>query len=991
MDPARESARCATLPPMRIRRSLVGAAGLLFFMGCGGEPAGEESSDELVREVSSGAEEAASGEGAAAAPEAVPLPPLPVRTAAREEAREAPAITDAASARAALNAGFYEAVGAALPSLGDDGAARAVRARYLLETGDYAGAERVGRAIREGGDAATGALYEGLSLMARGRLDDAEARLTAGRSATSYAIHGALASLHLRRGRTLEARQAGMPVIEAYNAARIDDDVVALTELGRITGGLGYAHDAETALIAANRADGDYLPAHLVFARLFLSHYDPGHAEESVRDVLARNPEHAEARALLARIRIVQSFDFSGAEEEIARALAVNPNLVAGHTLRASMALRDLRMDDVRTHLDRAAAIDPNDPERLALEAAAAFLADDEAAFEAAEDAVYAQNPRDRDYFRTMVAHLEWEHRYPTIVEIARAATTRDPRDGLAWAHLGINLLRTGEEAEGRQALDRAYRLDRFNVMVVNTLNLFERTLDREYEQVARGPFVFRFHREERALLERYVPPTLIEAYESMQRRYGFTPEGPIHLEMFAESEHFSVRTTGLPNLGVQGVCFGKVITAISPSGGPFNWAQITWHELAHVFHIQLSDHHVPRWFTEGLAEYETNITPFGFRREMDHLLYDALRFNRLPPIAQMNRAFTHARSGFEMIVAYYASSQIVGFIAEEYGFEKVAEMLRTFATEADTGAVIRRVLGVEPEALDAAFRAHTMRRLTRYEGRFRVDLPSYDDLEARHAAASAEGASASDVAGYAVASMRAGLATNAHGAAQRALQMNDAEPLALYVMAELGVRGAPGGAVAPLDRLFATGADSYDLRLLRARAALMEETGGGRARALAELARATALDPDRPEAWQGILEVAEAETNADLIVNAIARLAEIDEHGRDPLRMYLSRILEANDVDAQKRFGRRAIFQDPHSPLSHAAYSGSLLADGDAAAALAEADLALELGAHPTGHEARARALAALGRADDAAAARAEAARMRSGARAHRGAPASH
>jgi hypothetical protein len=66
--------------------------------------------------------------------------------------------------------------------------------------------------------------------------------------------------------------------------------------------------------------------------------------------------------------------------------------------------------------------------------------------------------------------------------------------------------------------------------------------------------------------------------------RYGFTPEGPVSIELYATAEHFSVRTSGVPEIGVQGVCFGRVVTALSPRGGPFNWAQIVWHELAHVF-----------------------------------------------------------------------------------------------------------------------------------------------------------------------------------------------------------------------------------------------------------------------------------------------------------------------------------------------------------------------------------------------------------------------
>jgi len=42
-------------------------------------------------------------------------------------------------------------------------------------------------------------------------------------------------------------------------------------------------------------------------------------------------------------------------------------------------------------------------------------------------------------------------------------------------------------------------------------------------------------------------------------------------------------------------VCFGQVITAMSPSNGDINWGMVLWHELGHVFAIQLSNSRVPR------------------------------------------------------------------------------------------------------------------------------------------------------------------------------------------------------------------------------------------------------------------------------------------------------------------------------------------------------------------------------------------------------------
>jgi len=236
------------------------------------------------------------------------------------------------------------------------------------------------------------------------------------------------------------------------------------------------------------------------------------------------------------------------------------------------------------------------------------FLADDTRGFERAQQEVLKRNPHFSAMYSIIAEYAEWEHRYPELVDMARSAIALNPDDGLAYATLGMNLLRIGDEPAGLQALRDAWDRDRFNVHVYNLLNLFDRTIIPDYEQLDAAPFRLRLLKEERPALEPYLIPMVQRAYASMKKRYGFTPAGPIGIEMFANAEHFSVRTTGLPHAGVQGVCFGKVITAVSPRAGPFNWGQIVWHELSHVFHLQMSKNHVPRWFTEGLAEHETII-----------------------------------------------------------------------------------------------------------------------------------------------------------------------------------------------------------------------------------------------------------------------------------------------------------------------------------------------------------------------------------------------
>ena len=60
--------------------------------------------------------------------------------------------------------------------------------------------------------------------------------------------------------------------------------------------------------------------------------------------------------------------------------------------------------------------------------------------------------------------------------------------------------------------------------------------------------------------------------------------------------------------LGALGVTFGYVVAMDSPSArkpGQWHWASTMWHELSHVYVLEMTNHRVPRWFTEGLAVYE--------------------------------------------------------------------------------------------------------------------------------------------------------------------------------------------------------------------------------------------------------------------------------------------------------------------------------------------------------------------------------------------------
>ncbi len=891
-------------------------------------------------------------------------------------AAQTPPCTTIDACRDALARGHYDAARAGLEPLSQRGAARGpaavLLARVHLETGRYADAATVARAVATGATRVDAQTVLAEAELARGRLDEAQAALSSVASEPSaHRARVLLGGLLIRRGRSAEARQPLMALIQAYNDESIPEgSAEGLAYVAMAAHLLDSPHDANDAFQESTRADPRRAETQLEWAELFFAHWDPGHAEESVRAALEVNPNSARGRAMLARLLLDQSMDFVHAAEELDRALAVNPNLVMAHVTRAGVAIRDMDLAAATEHLDRALAIDPNDLEALSVRAVIPFLRGDDAAYRAATREVLTRNPRYSAMYSTIAEYADWEHRYPQIVEMAREAVRIDPRDARAHATLGINLLRIGREEEGLQALRAAWDRDRFNVRVYNLLELWDRTITPSYERVEAGPLLLRMHREERPVMGPTATEVLTRAWDDMRRRYGFTPSTPVHIEMYSDPQHFSVRTSGLPNIGVQGVCFGQVVTALSPRAGPFNWAQITTHELAHVFHIQLSRNRVPRWFTEGLAEYETMIARPEWQREEDHRLYRALVAGRLPPVSRLNHAFTHARTEEAITVAYYGSSMLVKYIVETYGFERIPRMLRAWGEDRTSEEVVQRVLGVTIDQLDQGFREHTRQRMRGRADDFAVDLAAYVDLDAIRARAEASPTDAAAQAALAAALLAHGANPNEAMTAVRAsLRIDASQPVARYVAARLALgRRDHGTARADLRRFFASGHDGYEPRILQARVALAREDLAG---ARAALEAATRIDRGRLEAWQGLQEIAERTNDEALRTAALERVVDLDQHDAASHRELLRRAAEAGDWARARELGERCVYVDPLNAEARRLYAEALLRGDapDARRALAQADLAMAAEPEQPAqvHLTRARALIALRRRREA------------------------
>jgi tetratricopeptide (TPR) repeat protein len=172
----------------------------------------------------------------------------------------------------------------------------------------------------------------------------------------------------------------------------------------------------------------------------------------------------------------------------------------------------------------------------------------------------------------------------------------------------------------------------------------------------------------------------------------------------------FSVRTVGLAGLGALGVCFGTVVAIDSPSArevGKFNWGSTLWHELAHAVTLGMTDHRVPRWFTEGLSVLEERRARPGWGDDVSLEFLVARKGEKLLPLQDLNDGFVNPDHPGRVAISYYQASLVVELIERDYGFGAIQGLLEAYRKGAGTSAAFHEVLGTSLDEFDQRFQTY--------------------------------------------------------------------------------------------------------------------------------------------------------------------------------------------------------------------------------------------------------------------------------------------
>jgi tetratricopeptide (TPR) repeat protein len=519
-----------------------------------------------------------------------------------------------------------------------------------------------------------------------------------------------LAELHRQHGNLPAAERLYHEIRAAYQAqpeltARDLYAIASATrELGRSDPQL--YKEAVQLFDQASQMDPAYVAAGIALGELLLGKYNNQEALEVINEVLAINPNHPQALLGLARS---QHFDYSSAAMQTAlRVLELNPNLVAARVFMARLYLELEQYSDAKFEVQQALAINPLSLEALSMLAVAYYLQRNPTEFAAIEQRVLALNPRYAEFY-TVLADMAAQNRlYREAQAFAATAVKLDPMSWQGYGLQGMNQLRLGQMQAGRANLERSFAGDPYNIWIKNTLQLAA-SFD-EYVQSDRGHFQLLLHRDDNDLLGEYLGDLAELAYQRFKTRYRHEPENPVRIELYPEHADFSVRSVGLAGVGLLGVCFGPVVAMDSPAARPrsaFNWGSTLWHELAHVFHLSMTDNRVPRWFSEGLAVYEERSARPGWGGDVTPDFLLAYLDGRLLPVSQLNNGFVRPSYPEQVVHSYFQASLVFEFIEARWGFDVIRETLNAFRDSSAAANELPRHLQLDAAALDAAFDAY--------------------------------------------------------------------------------------------------------------------------------------------------------------------------------------------------------------------------------------------------------------------------------------------
>lgn len=512
-------------------------------------------------------------------------------------------------------------------------------------------------------------------------------------------------------GETNRAQVRLKEISELVNARRswAYSDPADIVALGRAALLLGVDPKAvlERFFAMAQKADPNLREVYLASGDLALDKHDFALAAKKFEEAVKKFPDDADALCGLAHAYAPSAQ--GKMVDLLEKALEKNENHVPSMLLLADHLVDAEEYDEAEKLLTGALKVNPWHPEAWAYRAVLAHLRNDSAAEKESREKglkFWNTNPQ---VDHLIGLKLSQKYRFAEGSGYQKRALEFDSNFLPARIQLAEDLLRLGEESEGWQLAEEVHQRDAYDVTAYNLVTL--RRSMQKFATITNEDFILRMGPHEAALYGERAMALLQRGKAQLSEKYGIKLEQPTIVEIFPDQKDFAVRTFGMPgNPGYLGVCFGRVVTANSPASGvgdSSNWEAVLWHEFCHVITLQLTKNKMPRWLSEGISVYEERQANPAWGEKMNPRYREmVLNEEDLTPVSELSAAFLSPKSPQHLQFAYYESSQVVEFLVEKFGFEKLKALLRDLATGTEINDAIPKHMAAM-EQLEKDFAAY--------------------------------------------------------------------------------------------------------------------------------------------------------------------------------------------------------------------------------------------------------------------------------------------
>ena len=479
------------------------------------------------------------------------------------------------------------------------------------------------------------------------------------------------------------------------------------------------------------------METYILATRFCQSKFAAGYASEMIKKAVRMNPYHPEALSLHAQI-LIDEGSLEPAEKALKISLKSRPNHPNAVVELCRIQSWNKNYEQELESLNSALKVYPKSIKLLSRLAAWETLHGKDAKAENIIAQVRQIEPESNDVYLTISGAWEELFKFNKAVEYSKRAEELKKDDWRVLHSIGQNLVRLGEDKEGYEYLERAYKLNKFNYWARNLLIVLDQDfLKDEFKTIETEHFICRIHKEQYPYLKDFLPAVMEGSYENLVGKYKFEPKGPkyykgkILLLLLKDHNDFSVRTAGVPGLGALGACFGQIITMPPPSIGRdpkwmFNWRWTFEHEFAHILTLQMTDYKIPRWLTEGISTFEEE----NPRKDIDHLLKWAWSNGKLHKLEDMNDGFFKQSYNGEMVVSYYHSSLLVAYIIEHYGYDKINEILALYKLMDNDLEIIQKAL--KDKNIQEKLDKYVSDYVAKIPYKHTIDAEEFQNLEAK-------------------------------------------------------------------------------------------------------------------------------------------------------------------------------------------------------------------------------------------------------------------